>query len=83
MHEYDGETYEDDDVSGGESQNVGARGSTGACGFDGLLSLDDGVEAISGEGKVILSVLLGVSGWRCNHDRSITSLPSPGNPTNA
>lgn len=57
-------TYEDDGVSGGESQYIGTRDSAGAGGFDGLLGLDDGVEAVSGEGEIILSVLLGVSARR-------------------
>lgn len=52
--------YQEDDVSGGKMHDVGAGDLAGALLLDGGLDPVDRVEAIAGEGLVVVGVLLGI-----------------------
>ena len=66
--------YQEDDVSGGQLYDVGAGDHAGATPLDGGLDSVDRVEAVAGEGLVVLGVLLGVVVLGRNQDGGVTAL---------
>ncbi|BAS99800.1 Os07g0115350, partial [Oryza sativa Japonica Group] len=70
-------TYQRDGVSGGHGEDVGAGDAVAASrhGVDGGLGLDDGVEAVAGEGEVVGVVLLRrVVPRRRDHHRRVAAV---------